>query len=576
MPRPTAFARSPLFLALSLISFLQFTTPLGTLAQSPGPGAAQGQFTVDGKAIAFAHAYAQVEVGGDGADQLWVLLTERPLPTGMLPARFREIAASEQINALAFTFDAGNQASDWRWHHPLLSIGCGFCSDLRFTLQSRTRDRIAGTVASAKVQTFQKHKYEFRITFNASITQPAAGGATTTTQKAALRKLQQNGASLKPESFIAYSSQPDMVRLFLDAGMKPDALSRGMEETVLFYVSRTDCTDDRRPEAQAEALKVIPMLIAAGANPNWRGPNGNVPLTAAYRCAAIADALLTSGAQLSGSSPDASQTAGQYVMDAAIGFQRADMVKVLIAHGYDVKRDGARLLEQARGKAAIEALLRKAGATTGGAQGRSPSSESSRPAPTTAAGAAVAARTPEQAKKELSRRKLAFTDDGFWEQLTDANADAVALYLDAGMSASARREPPQGDTPLLFATSGGCGAFDAARRAASERIVLALIAHKADVNAKDGNGTSPLTNAAGGCPVSVVKALLAAGADLKAKSAGGATPMMMAVMGGHTDNVRALIDAGYDVGPERATLAPLTTDAEIKALLKQGAATKKR
>ena len=52
--------------------------------------------------------------------------------------------------------------------------------------------------------------------------------------------------------------------------------------------------------------------------------------------------------------------------------------------------------------------------------------------------------------------------------------------------------------------------------------------------------------------------------------------MMMAVMGGHTDNVRALIDAGYDVGPERSTLAPLTTDAEIKALLKQGAATKKR
>lgn len=390
--------------------------------------------------------------------------------------------------------------------------------------------------------------------------QPAAPAGTTAGQKAARGKLLQKGATFTPESFLAYASQPDMVRLFLDAGMAPDALAPGMEETVLFYVARTECDDDRRPTAEEDALTVIPMLIAAGADPNWRGPNGNVPLTGAYRCAALAEALLRGGARIDGPSPREGETSGRYVMDAAISFERADMVRVLIAHGYDVPADGARLLELSRDRPAIQEILRSAGAAP--AAGRTARSGGTR--------------TPEQARRELTRRQLAFTQEGFWGPLMEYDADLVTLYLDAGIAPGARRDPPQDDTPLLFVTSGGCALHDEDRRAAAEQIALALIAHEADVNAKDVNNTTPLTHAAGGCPATVVRALLAAGASTSAKSRGGATPMMMAVIGGHTENVRALVEGGYDVSGELASLLPLASDARITTLLKQAAARKRR
>lgn len=397
-----------------------------------------------------------------------------------------------------------------------------------------------------------------------ALAQPKSGGnqaaaptATTAAQRAARRALEERGVGLKPESFIAYASQPDMVRLFLDAGMPPDALAPGMEETVLFYVSRTDCDDEDRPTAKADALNVIEMLIAAGADPNRAGPNGHVPLTIAARCAEIVDALLTAGARLDGPSPAAEMDSGQYVMDSAIPFDRADVVRTLIGHGYDVAREGARLLEKAQGRTAIETVLREAGAAPAGGR-------------TTAR--AAAPRTRDEAKRELAKRGLEFSQEGFWWPLMKLDADLVTLYLEAGMAPSGRRDPPQSDTPLLFVTSGGCAMYDEERRAASERIALALIAHGAEVNAKDVNDTTPLTHAAGGCPVTVVRALLAAGASTKAKSKGGATPMMMAVMGGHDDNVIALLAGGYDVSGELGSLLPLTAgNARIAKLLTQAA-----
>jgi hypothetical protein len=184
-------------------------------------------------------------------------------------------------------------------------------------------------------------------------------------------------------------------------------------------------------------------------------------------------------------------------------------------------------------------------------------------------------RTPEQARQELAQRKQPFTQDGFWSRLMAFDADGVGPFLDAGIPTSVRREPPQNDSPLLFATSGGCAAADEARAGAAAEIALALIAHKADVNAKDEHDTTPLIHAADGCPGTVVRALLHAGASTKAKSRGGATPMMCAVMSNRPDNVRALIEGGYDVSAELPSLLPLASD-EMKPLLKQAGAKKLR
>ena len=530
-------------------------------AEKPAVGRAAGTFTVDGKPFAFAYAYAQVEPSRDGDDVLWVLLTEKPASADQLAGRFRDTAASDQLNALAFALDAQNEPSDWRWSHPALSIGCALCSDLKFQVSSRTREEIGGAVFSAKTQTFQNQTYAFRVSFAARIARPAEPAGATKAQQAAVRELRRRGLAFRPADLYLFRTEPEVIRLFLDAGMKPDTLAPGATETLLLDVLASDCSE---PQVRSAAL----MLIAAGADPNYRNPDGGLPVLRAYGCADILDALLKAGANLAlpGSVPG--KTAGRELIDSAITFEHADVVRLLIARGYDVKRDGARLLEQARNRPEIQQILRAAGAGTPDQAGRTPPAK---PAPKTA----VTTRTPEQARQELGRRKLALTEDRFWDRLVEFDTEATLLYLEAGISPNARRQPPQNDTPLLFVTQSGCGAPDTARQAAAAEIALALIARKADVGARSENETTPLLHAAESCPTAVVRALLAAGASTGARARGGATAMLLAVLADREENVRALIDGGYDVKAELPELLPLASGKPgIEALLKQAAAGK--
>ncbi len=281
----------------------------------PAAGQATGSFAVDGKPFTFAHAYAQVEVDREGKDVLWVLLTEKPATPSQLAGRLRDTAASGELNALAFALDQQNQPSDWRWNHPALSIGCALCTDLEFQPSSRTRDEVAGVVFSAKPQTFKGQKYQFRASFAARIRRASDVGATAA-QKAAIRKLQQRGLPFTPAGFYLSRTEPEATRLFLDAGMKPDTLAPGFTETLLLDVLGSDCSD---PQVRAVAL----MLIRAGADPNYRSPEGNLPLLRAYRCAEIAGALLAAGAKLTLPSPIQGETVGQTVMDARHHLRRA-------------------------------------------------------------------------------------------------------------------------------------------------------------------------------------------------------------------------------------------------------------
>jgi ankyrin repeat protein len=530
-------------------------------AQKPGAGQATGSFSVDGKPVTFAYACALVEPDREGKDVLWVLLTEKPASTDQLAGRLRDTAASGDLNALAFALDAQNEPSDWRWTHPALSIGCAICSDLKFQVSSRTRDEIAGTVFSAKPQSFQGQKYEFRASFAARIRRPSEAAGATPAQQDAIKKLQRRGLAFRPADFYMSRTEPEAIRLFLDAGMKPDTLAPGATETMLLDVLGSDCSE---PRVRSVAL----MLIAAGADPNYRSPEGNLPLMRVYRCADMADALLKAGAKLTLPSSVKGETVGQSLMDSAITFGPPEVVRVLIARGYDVKRDGGRLLEKAGDRPEIQKILREAGAGAAARATRTPAAveAAAKPAPR-------AARSAEQARQELAQRKLAFTQDGFWGRLMAFDADGTLLFLEAGVPPGVRRGPPQNDTPLLFVTSSGCGAPDAGRKTAAAEMALALIAHKADVSAKSQNDTTPLIHAAESCPPEVVRALLQAGASTKAKSRGGATAMMLAVLGGREDNVRALVDGGYDVASELPSLLPLAAGKpKIEALLTQAAA----
>lgn len=84
----------------------------------------------------------------------------------------------------------------------------------------------------------------------------------------------------------------------------------------------------------------------------------------------------------------------------------------------------------------------------------------------------------------------------------------------------------------------------AARAGHADTVKTTLAAPGADVNVRDENGSTPLTEAARAGHNDVVQALLVARADVKAKDKRGKTALMYAAEGGHTETVRLLRQAG--------------------------------
>jgi ankyrin repeat protein len=553
----------------TLVMSLTVALALGALAARSieaglPAGRATGSFTVDGKAFSFAHAYAQMEPW-DGTEYLVVLLTEKPVSATFLDGTqsLRDVLHAAKVSGLVFLADEKNVPADWRWVHPSLSIGCGSCSDLRLKVASRNADLLQGSVSTAKPQSWQEQRYEFQATFDARIRKPAPGSPA---QEAARKKLGQMGLWFTPDHFFASATKPAAVALFLQAGMAPDTVPAGRSETLLMEVAGSEC-------ATRSAREVASMLVKAGADVNLRNAEGMTPLVRAHACADLLGLLLDAGADGTRPSRIAGRTVLQGVMADAIAFEKADVVRLLIRRGYDVKGDGPRLLEAARGSAEMEQILREAGAVPPARSAvRRPSRRQSTGEGAGQAAAEPAAprvpRTPEQARAELAAKGRALGADGLWARLMAFDSNGVLLYLEAGQSANTPRGS-QGDTPLLFATSA-CNLPPS--RARARRMALGLIAHGADVNAQGATGITALMNAAGACPADVVQALIKGRADLRAKARGGATALTLAVMGGRAENVKALLDAGYDVRGETVDPLPMAAGKpEIDRLLRAAA-----
>lgn len=119
-------------------------------------------------------------------------------------------------------------------------------------------------------------------------------------------------------------------------------------------------------------------------------------------------------------------------------------------------------------------------------------------------------------------------------------------------------------TPLLVAAS-----------ADDPRVVKLLLAHGAEVNARNGDGWTPLMKACWlGCTENV-KLLLAAGAATEVAIAGGSlkpgyTALHFAANGGETEIVRLLLEAGAEANArdsENATPLRIAKTREVAALL---------
>jgi hypothetical protein len=144
--------------------------------------------------------------------------------------------------------------------------------------------------------------------------------------------------------------------------------------------------------------------------------------------------------------------------------------------------------------------------------------------------------------KKLTLGKLgyAYDEEAFGHAISDANLDAVRLFLEIGMAPNARAK--SGTHPMLLAAMG-CG--DQAEGKPRSEILEALAAAGGDVKAKDENGSTALLWAVeGGCSASSVKALLKAGANPNARANGGATPLMFAELYKRAELAEILKKAG--------------------------------
>jgi len=127
-------------------------------------------------------------------------------------------------------------------------------------------------------------------------------------------------------------------------------------------------------------------------------------------------------------------------------------------------------------------------------------------------------------------------------------------------------------------TSGAASSLAEAVRGGDRAAVRALIKQKADVNAAEPDGTTPLHWAVQGDDQEIVRVLLAAGANVKAANRYGVTPLQLAAVNGNAAVTTILLDAGADpnaVLPEGETVlmtAARTGQVEtLKVLVDRGA-----
>jgi len=177
--------------------------------------------------------------------------------------------------------------------------------------------------------------------------------------------------------------------------------------------------------------------------------------------------------------------------------------------------------------------------------------------------------TPEEARRELEKRNIPYTEEEFIERARRGNAAAVRLFLAAGMNVDAR--DGNGRTALMAATGPWPSGAD---------VICVLLGAGAAVNARDFEGKTALVNASSFVNAHPMKMLLDAGADPNVQTDNGWTPLMLAAQSGQANTVRVLLDAGANVlfrngeGKTALSVAFRKEGNEVVSILEKAAAEK--
>jgi hypothetical protein len=185
----------------------------------------------------------------------------------------------------------------------------------------------------------------------------------------------------------------------------------------------------------------------------------------------------------------------------------------------------------------------------------------------------------------LKQMEIAYDEGNYRRVVMDGNADAVELFLAAGMpveTSDALHLAVDMDKPDVVKLLLEHGADKNGKDSYGQSLVMTaasnhhvdvlkqLIAAGADVNAPNQYRITPLAVAAEQGHLDEVNLLVAAGAKVNARDTAGGTALSVAILRGYKDIVAALLAAGTDVQRDKDDLLMLAADKpEIKAMLEK-------